>query len=215
MKLEILRMPPENTNSVLVSANGAAVIFDPWGRAQDWENLLGARGLDLKSIYATHGHYDHISAVAGLVRKIGADWFMHPADLPLIEWSNQIFTANGMTESVIDIARTPPLDLRGGEIEILPGIRANVIETPGHSAGGVAFVFREQGVLIIGDTLFQDGIGRYDLPGGSLRDLRESIAKIHNMNLPDDTLVVHGHGDNTTIGWLRRGNRGQGLGIRW
>ena len=80
------------------------------------------------------------------------------------------------------------------------------METPGHSLGGMVFYFPEQKVLMTGDTIFRDGIGRYDLPGGNTDDLHKSISKLVDRNFPDDTYVVHGHGDDSVIGWLKENN---------
>ena len=100
--------------------------------------------------------------------------------------------------------RPTPLDLK--RTEILPGMFMDIIETPGHTPGGVAYHFPDEKVLLIGDTLFQESFGRYDLPGGDKNMLMKSIANIYNMNLSDDTAVVHGHGMDTSIGWLKQNN---------
>ena len=74
IKFEVLHMPPLNTNSVLVSCGNDAVIFDPWGKAKDWERVLIERGVRLHAIYVTHGHPDHISAAPALARAFNVDW---------------------------------------------------------------------------------------------------------------------------------------------
>lgn len=89
-KFEILHMPPENTNSVLVSFGDDAIIFDPWGRADAWEKLLESRGLRLRAIYATHGHSDHISAAPMLAEKYDVPWYMNHGDNDLIMWGNPL-----------------------------------------------------------------------------------------------------------------------------
>jgi glyoxylase-like metal-dependent hydrolase (beta-lactamase superfamily II) len=93
-----------------------------------------------------------------------------------------------------------------GVIEILPAVKMQIIPSPGHTPGGVMFYFPEYKILLIGDTLFQDNIGRYDMPGGDKDKLFESIHRLRLMNLDDDTNVVHGHGMETTIGWLKQNN---------
>ena len=157
-KFEILRMPPENTNSVLVACGADAAIFDPWGRADDWSRVLSARGLTLREIYATHGHPDHISAAADLSRKYNAPWYMSPADNSLIGWGNELL------------------------------------------------YFPNEKILLTGDTVFHDGFGRYDFPGGNQQELFQSISNLYNMNLPADTYVVHGHGTDSTIAGLKESN---------
>ena len=99
-----------------------------------------------------------------------------------------------------------PEDLHAEDRYILPNILMRIIETPGHSAGGVSFYFPDYGVLLTGDTLFRDSFGRYDLPGGNSHQLQQSISKLYDMNFPDDTYVVHGHGVDSTIEILKKQN---------
>jgi glyoxylase-like metal-dependent hydrolase (beta-lactamase superfamily II) len=203
-------MPPENTNSILVSNGADCVIFDAWGRVCDWENLLANRGLKLTAIYSTHGHSDHISAAPGLAQMLNIPWYLNHRDLNVdgvdfVLWGNGLLKYLQVPEIPDDYKR--PLDLAAGRREVLPGAMAEITNSPGHSAGGMAFYFPDQRVLIIGDTLFQDCVGRYDLPGANKDELFKSIARIYDMNLPDDTKVFHGHGMETTIGWLKENNR--------
>lgn len=203
-KFEVLHMPPENTNSVLVSVGGDAVIFDAWGNAIDWEKLLETRGLRLRAIYSTHGHGDHISAAPTLAEKYDVPWYMNSEDNVLIGWSNGLLKYFGLP--LIEGNYRQPTDIEAGVIEVLPGIDVEIIETPGHTPGGVAYYFPDFGILLTGDTLFRDGIGRYDLPGGDVNALLQSVAKLYEMNFPDETFVVHGHGVDSTIGVLKKEN---------
>lgn len=201
---EVLHMPPENTNSVLVTCGNDAVIFDAWGQVADWEKLLAARGLRLRAIYSTHGHGDHIAAAPMLAEKYNIPWFLNSEDDVLISWSNNLLKYFGLPEIENDYRR--PTDLESGTIEILPGVFADVIESPGHTPGGVMYYFPEFGILLTGDTLFRDSCGRYDLPGGDANALMQSISKLYEMNLPDETYVVHGHGVDSTIGMMKTEN---------
>lgn len=201
---EVLHMPPENTNSVLVTRGNDAVIFDAWGQVADWEKLLAARGLRLRAIYSTHGHGDHIAAAPILAEKYNIPWFLNSEDDVLISWSNNLLKYFGLPEIENDYRR--PTDLESGTIEILPGVFADVIESPGHTPGGVMYYFPEFGILLTGDTLFRDSCGRYDLPGGDANALMQSVSKLYEMNLPDETYVVHGHGVDSTIGMMKTEN---------
>ena len=201
---EVLHMPPENTNSLLVTSGDDAVIFDAWGRADAWEKLLESRGLRLRAIYSTHGHGDHISAAPELAEKYNVPWYLNSEDNVLISWSDGLLEYFGLPK--LDGNYRAPTDIDSGNIEILPNIYMDVIETPGHSAGGVSYYFPDFGVLVTGDTLFRDSCGRYDLPGGDMNALMQSISKIYEMNLPDETYVVHGHGVDSTIGLLKKEN---------
>lgn len=201
---EILHMPPENTNSVLVTRGNDAVIFDAWGRVADWEKLLTARGLRLRAIYSTHGHGDHIAAAPMLAEKYNIPWFLNSEDDVLISWSNNLLKYFGLPEIENNYRR--PTDLESGTLEILPGVFADVIESPGHTPGGVMYYFPDFGILLTGDTLFRDSCGRYDLPGGDANALMQSVSKLYEMNLPNETYVVHGHGVDSTISQLKSEN---------
>ena len=201
---EVLHMPPENTNSVLVTRGNDAIIFDAWGQVADWEKLLAARGLRLRAIYSTHGHGDHIATAPMLAEKYNIPWFLNSEDDVLISWSNNLLKYFGLPEIENDYRR--PTDLESGTIEILPGVFADVIESPGHTPGGVMYYFPDFGILLTGDTLFRDSCGRYDLPGGDANALMQSISKLYEMNLPDETYVVHGHGVDSTIGMMKTEN---------
>ncbi|MBO7042941.1 MAG: MBL fold metallo-hydrolase [Alphaproteobacteria bacterium] len=205
VKFEVLHMPPMNTNSVLVSAGTDAVIFDAWGKATDWEKVLLERGLKLRAIYSTHGHPDHTSAAPALARAFNVDWFLNADDNYLIGFANEFLEMFGLPHIHGDYKK--PLNLSAGTMEILPDIKMEIMESPGHTPGGVMFYFPKYKILLIGDTLFQDNVGRYDMPGGNKDKLFESIHNLYAKNLDDGTYVVHGHGMDTTIGWLKKNNQ--------
>ena len=205
IRFEVLHLPPTNTNSLLVSCGGDCVIFDPWGKATDWERVLLERGLKLHAIYATHGHPDHISGAPALARAFNVDWFLNDADNYLIGWGNEILDMFGIPHIHGDYKR--PLNLSVGMIEILPGIKMEIMSAPGHTPGGLMFYFPEYKILLTGDTLFAESFGRFDFPGGNEHQIHESIRNLYNKNLDDGVYVVHGHGMDTTIGWLKQHNR--------
>jgi len=203
-KFEILRMPPENTNSVLVSNGGSCAVFDPWGRADDWARVLEQRGLKLREIYATHGHPDHISAAPDLSKRFGVPWFLAPADNGLVGWGNELLDFFSIPHICAHDAAPSPL--LTGHRNVLSVIPMDVIASPGHTPGGVCFYFPNEKILLTGDTIFHDGFGRYDFPGGDANALFSSISNLYDLNLPADTYVVHGHGPDSTIESLRQNN---------
>jgi glyoxylase-like metal-dependent hydrolase (beta-lactamase superfamily II) len=204
VKFEILHLPPQNTNSVLVSCGSDCVIFDPWGRAADWKRILSERGLKLRAIYATHGHPDHTSAAPELAETFDIDWFLNANDNFLIGNANDFLDMFGLPHILDGYKKS--VDISKGVVEILPDVSMEIIESPGHTPGGVMFYFPKYKILLIGDTLFQDSYGRTDFPGGDEHKLFESIHNLYDMNLDDETYVVHGHGMETTIGWLKQNN---------
>ena len=205
VKFEVLHLPPMNTNSLLVSVGTDAVIFDAWGKASDWEKVLLERGLNLRAIYSTHGHPDHISAAPSLAKAFNVDWFLNADDNYLIGWGNEILDMFGIPHIHNDYKR--PLNLSTGVVEILPDVKMEIFASPGHTPGGLMFYFPKYKILMTGDTLFADSFGRYDFPGGNAEQLQQSIRNLYNKNLDDGTYVVHGHNHDTTIGWLKQHNR--------
>lgn len=205
VKFELLRMPPENTVSVLVSVGGDAVIFDAWGKADDWANVLSERGLNLRAIYATHGHPDHIAAAPELAKKFNVDWFLNEKDNFLIGWGNGLLDMFNIPQIASDCKR--PKNIPLGTIEILPGMEMEVMESPGHTPGGLMFYFPKYNILLIGDTLFQESYGNTAFPGGDEKQLFESIGNLYKKDLPNGTWVIHGHGMETSIAWLKKNNK--------
>ena len=199
-RFELLNMAPEFTNSVLVSCGDDCVIFDAWGRATDWVNLLRQRNLTLCAIYSTHGHPDHISAAPDLVLATGCKWFLSADDFNLIGWGDELLCGFGLPPITRGVL---PEKLPTNSVQILPNLVMDIIKCPGHTAGGVSFYFASERILLVGDTLFADSVGRCDLPGGDEVELMQSVRALHDMNLPADTTVIPGHNDITTIARLR------------
>jgi glyoxylase-like metal-dependent hydrolase (beta-lactamase superfamily II) len=168
MKIDIIH---SDTNSIIVHDSKNIYAFDPFYPSMDWKHK------GMTAALTTHGHFDHIAALADT--KI--PWFMNHHDLPVLDWSNN-FLPSPVETKPSDLADAPAI----GDMKI--------IETPGHSAGSVCFYFPGNKILLSGDTLFFDSVGRTDLPTGNQNQLTESIAKLKNYGFPDDTLVIPGHG---------------------
>ena len=184
-------------NCSILSENGRAWIVDPGQEADRIIDLLAKKELEPAAILLTHGHFDHISGIPGLLRKFpDLPVYVHEKDIPMIG-----HPLNQLPPEYASFAK--PKAVRGLEnLEGLEGLE--VIETPGHTPGGVCYHFPKEKLLLSGDTLFAGSVGRTDLPGGDMATLMDSLRTL--IALPDDTLVIPGHGPHTTIAAEKRGN---------
>jgi hydroxyacylglutathione hydrolase len=179
-----------------------AMVIDPGDQIEDILEILRQEKLALKQIVITHAHIDHVGGAMKLKAATGASILMNQDDHALLKMLDMQATWVGMK---------PPgavrVDEAAGEGRVLRigNISANVVHTPGHTEGSICLYFPEEKKLIAGDTLFAGSIGRTDLPGGSFDKI---IRSLHTqvLALPDDTLVVPGHGPQTTIGDERETN---------
>lgn len=164
----------------------------------------------LEYILLTHGHFDHVFALAKFRARSKAPIVVHPADLELVKRMPEVAEHWG----VIGAEQPPEPDilLEHGQVIELAGNPIEVRHTPGHSPGQVAFVF--PGHAVVGDTLFYRAIGRYDLPGASFEQLEQSIRE-QLYTLPPETVVWPGHGDPTTIGEEMEHNPYVGNNVRF
>lgn len=200
---------------VLAPRQGAdAIVVDPGQRAMGpLRRILDENRLTPAAVLLTHGHIDHMWSAQKVADAYGCPTYIHPADRYMltdpIAGIGQGFLA-GLGRFALGRFREPKqvleLDRDGDKIE-LGGITVTVDHTPGHTKGSVVFRVAQgpEDVALTGDTLFQQTVGRTDLPGGSGRDLLESIVT-KLLVLDDDTLVLPGHGERTTIGLERHTN---------
>ncbi len=190
-----------NCHIVHRKGSTSALVIDPGDNAGDILSFLDESNLGVSAYLLTHGHVDHVSALAELVAVRPAPVAMHPRDAC---WA---FSPAAAMPPYYDAPKAPPEInrlLAEGQDWDDDGIRYRIIELPGHSPGGVGFHFVEDQVLVSGDTLFCGSIGRSDLPGANPAELVASLKKL--MELPDPTRVYSGHGPVTTIGQEKRRN---------
>lgn len=172
------------------------IMVDPSTKADRIYDTLKEKGLELKAILITHGHFDHIMAVNELKELFG--------DVTVYAGAKEsvLLEDPSMNHSVLIgkpyVVKTDVPVKDGDEITV-GSMKCKVIETPGHSVGGVCYYFEEDNVLISGDTLFFESVGRTDFPTGNAGELRTSIVE-KLFKLPDNTEVYPGHGDATGIG---------------
>ncbi len=180
-----------------------AVVIDPGDEAPSILRALQQHGLTLDRILATHAHFDHLLGCRPLQEATGAPLYVHPADRPLVAMMQR----TSMAWLGYDPGEPPAItgDLAAGDVVRVGDIALEVRHTPGHSPGGVTLVEHATRRAFTGDALFAGSVGRVDLPGGDGQTLIASIdAQI--LSLPDDYVVLPGHGPATTIGQERRTN---------
>ena len=188
MKFKTLTVGLYEVNCTLAIDGADAWVVDPGADEEAIVKAAEAEGAKIAGVLLTHAHFDHIGAIPGIKARFpAAPVYVHPSDEVMFGHPfNRLppeYPSFPKPAGVVD-ARKFPL--------------AEVIETPGHTPGGVCYYFKEDGVLLSGDTLFAGSVGRTDFPGGSMTTLVESLKKLKA--LPDLTKVIPGHGPSTTIG---------------
>ena len=203
MQARCFTVGPLQENCWIVHGDGSdtAVVIDPGEEADRLIAAIDDLNLTVEAILLTHTHFDHVGAVAALARATEAPVHCPELEVPILQNINAyVFPGFGPFEPY-----DPEETLAGGDHLTLAGLEIDVIFTPGHSPGHVAFSMPEHDALVSGDVLFQGSIGRTDLPGGHHQTLLDSIATLLN-TLPDETRVLPGHMGTTTLGRERATN---------
>ena len=186
------------------AASKRAIVVDPGGDLDEIRARLASLGASVDAIVHTHTHIDHVGATAGVQKTTGARACIHEADRFLYELLPVQAAMLGL-----ELPETTEMEgsLRDGESIHAGGLEMCILHTPGHTPGSVTFVVTAGGStrVFTGDTLFRRGIGRTDLWGGDFEAIKKSLRdKI--LVLPDDAIVIPGHGAETTIGDERAQN---------
>ncbi len=174
-----------------------AYVFDPGADPDSVFRMLEKENLNLKGIFLTHGHFDHILAVDAILERAGMDLPIYANRKEKEVFENSSYNLCSMVGQTFRFMPDHYLD--DGDVLDLCGSKVTCLHTPGHTCGGMCFYIEDKYWLIAGDTLFQGSIGRTDFPTGSYAQLSKSIKeKIYT--LPDWTKVFPGHGESTTVG---------------
>jgi glyoxylase-like metal-dependent hydrolase (beta-lactamase superfamily II) len=196
---------PVLTNAYLVAdpESGDAAVIDP---AWDGRLILAEakkRGWRISQMWYTHAHFDHIGGAAEIAAALNP--------LPLVALNQkdhflwQMGGGGALFGFKIDRGPKPSIDLVHGQILRVGGVTFEVRHTPGHTPGHCVFYCAETNTLFSGDLIFQNGVGRTDLPGGNWESLVVSIRK-QVFTLPDETRILSGHGGESTVVEEKRGN---------
>ena len=181
-----------------------AFFVDPGGKTQDVTDFMTANNLSLKMILLTHGHIDHVAGINELVPFTGDNIYIHSGDAEMLRNpSLELQALLGVKFGGIEAFR----EIEDGRMIDFPGYTVKTIHTPGHTEGSVCFLITDSGghkVLLSGDTLFAQSVGRTDLEGGDNLKLEASLRRL--AELDDGLHVLPGHGPDTNIGSERELN---------
>ncbi len=209
MIVKMLQVGPIMTNCYIVGCEETkqGAIIDPGGNGERILAEVQRLGLEIKYVINTHGHFDHTLANEEVMEGLKESQqqppllAIHEADAPMLKSSGGalLFGMRNFSSPAADMY------LKEGDVLTLGQVKLKVLYTPGHSMGSVSLLNEEEKAVFDGDVLFNMGIGRTDLAGGSFETLMDSIRN-KLLTLPDETVVYSGHGLTTTIGRERAGN---------
>jgi hydroxyacylglutathione hydrolase len=201
---EILPVGPLQCNCSVIGdeASREAIVIDPGDDIEDVLALVRKHQLQVKQIVVTHAHIDHVGGAMKLRAATGAPILLNQNDYALLKMLDvQAAWIGVATPKRVEIDQ----NLADADTVKAGSLAAQVLHTPGHTEGSVCLYFPAEKKLIAGDTLFAGSIGRTDLPGGSYKKILHSLHQ-RVLTLPDETVVIPGHGPVTTIGEERESN---------
>jgi glyoxylase-like metal-dependent hydrolase (beta-lactamase superfamily II) len=200
--IDTLVLGPLETNCYVIRHGGACVVVDPGPRARPLIDHLRRTGAQPSAIWLTHGHGDHIAGVAEVRQAFEAVRVVAPAadEFMLTSAEANLSAAFGVEV----VVRADELIRPGGHLDV-GATQWQVLDTSGHTPGGVSYYCQAHGVVLTGDALFAGGVGRTDLGGGDWDRLHRNLLG-NLLALDDETRVLPGHGPETTIGLERSSN---------
>lgn len=186
-------------NCVLIADEADnAVVIDPGDDAAELIAHIRSRKLAVKAVLLTHAHFDHLLAAYEVMEAFGAPLWLHEAEAPTLTDTGKSLIPEYRQPYVLKADRL----LKDGERFVVGALEGEVLHTPGHTVGSCCYRFGD--VLISGDTLFAQSIGRTDLPGGNTAQMLQSLRRLSA--LPDTLRVIPGHGPETVLGYERHYN---------
>ncbi len=203
MKVSKLVFNPFEENTYILWDEGSkdSIVIDPGmfddNERRQFDEYMESLQLNVNQILLTHLHLDHAASAKYVSERYGAKICANAKDAQLGLLLSQQAKMFGFELSLPSVVIDTYLS--DGDMIEVENEHISVIETPGHTQGGLSFYVKESSIVFVGDTLFMQSIGRTDLPGGDHMQLMDSI-KNKLFSLPDETLVLCGHGGGTTIG---------------
>lgn len=202
LKVKVMVVGMVQTNCYVLSnvKTKKAVVVDPGDQANAICSYLRTEELELEAILLTHGHFDHIMGVKGILENYHVPVYAYEAEKELLE--------DARMNCSVQIGN--PTEVTGTSLKIkedtweAAGFPVKLLATPGHTKGSCCFYFEKNECLFSGDTLFLESVGRTDLPTGNGAQIIQSVKSL--MSLPDDTVVFPGHGPATTVKYERANN---------
>ncbi len=203
MQLEYIKVGPLEVNcSVAVCPeSGDAFVVDPGGNADEIIALIEKLGANVKLILITHAHFDHVIAAQRIKDFTGAPVYLPKKDKLLYRLMGLQFKMANVADKPVRIDRY----MKEGDRIKVGSLSLEVFHSPGHSPGGSLLYMEAEKVLFAGDTIFRESIGNWKIPFGNLEKLLDSVMN-KVLVLPEDTRVIPGHGDETTIAHERQHN---------
>ena len=199
--------PFQENTYVLSDDNDNAVIVDPgcYDREEEMElqRYIEDNNLHVLALLNTHAHVDHVLGNQFVLKNYKVPYYLHEADFPTLKSVENYAHVYGMAN--YKVSPEPTNLLKGGEILTFGDMEMKVFHTPGHCPGHVVYFLEKEKLVVNGDVLFKGSFGRTDLPGGSMEVLKKTIFDVM-FELPEETVVLSGHGDETTIGVEKRTN---------
>lgn len=213
MLIKSIVVGPLEVNCFIIAddASKRAIVVDPGDEPDRIMDIIKSNDFVVEYIICTHGHFDHVGAVSDLKKDTNAKVLIHKDELVIYSAAKDMAAFWGYD---LDPLPDPDVLLKDGEDIAVGDLNFKVLHTPGHSPGGICLYIDNppspltkgelKGVVITGDTLFAGSVGRTDFYGGDMNRLKESFKRL--MELPENTMVLPGHGPETTIGQEKKEN---------
>jgi hydroxyacylglutathione hydrolase len=201
MIIKRITVGPLQENCYIVGDEGTrhALVIDPGDEPDRILQVIKDNSFEIIVVILTHAHFDHVGAAGDIKRATGAKVLLHEGDIELYKGVRDQAAFWGFE---VDDLPGPDGYIKEGDDVKAGGLTFKAMHTPGHSPGGICLY--GEGVVFTGDTIFQGSVGRTDFHGGDMAKLKESFRRL--INLPDDTVILSGHGGETTVGREKREN---------